>query len=72
MSLGFVDKRRGRATLGASPVLSNQGNYAGVAAMRTRLAAINGTYWTTARLNATNENDLTYALRLADDAAGVK
>lgn len=70
MSLGFTDKRSTQAqtTLPVGTVA----NYATVNAMRTRLAAINGAYFTTARLNAMNENDLTYALRLADDAAGIK
>lgn len=66
---GFVDKRRTATTtdtgLGA-PV-----NYTSVSALRTRLAAINGAYFTSARLDQMTKNDMVYALRLADDAAGV-
>lgn len=41
--------------------------YSSVATMRTRLAAINGGYYTTTRLNAMGRNDMVYALRLNDD-----
>jgi hypothetical protein len=66
--LGVVDKRRvpGQSTIN----LATPANYASVSAMRTRLIAINPTYYTTARLNAMTVNDMVYALRLADDAAG--
>lgn len=67
---GFVDKRRVKGQTGSS--LATSGNYDSVGTMRTRLAAINGTYYTTARLNSMTENDMVYALRLADDAAGIK
>lgn len=68
--LGFTDKRQ---TSGAATLpMANPANYVSISAMRTRLAAINPTYFTTARLNAMNDSDLTYALRLADDPAGVK
>lgn len=70
MALGFADKRRVQGSL-TSPV-GTPANYATITAMRTRLAAANPTYWTTARLNKTNENDMTYALRLLDDPTGVK
>lgn len=72
MSLGFADKRSGASTASGSTAVGTAANYTSPAAMRTRLAAINGTYYTTARLNSMTENDLTYALRLADDAAGIK
>lgn len=39
-------------------------NYNQLAAMRTRLAAINGTYYTTAVLNQMTHNDMVYALRV--------
>lgn len=38
-----------------------------VAAMRTRLAAIDGAYYTSARLDALTYNDMVYALRLHDN-----
>jgi len=69
MGLNFTDKRHTSAVF--SVPVGSPANYASVAAMKARLQAINSSYFTTARLNAMNENDLTYALRLADDAAGV-
>ena len=38
-----------------------------LAAMRTRLAAINGAVYTAARLNTMSVNDMIYALRVADN-----
>lgn len=37
-----------------------------IATMKTRLAAINGAYFTAARLNTMTANDMLYALRQAD------
>lgn len=45
------------------------GNYCNITAMRTRLAAIDGAYYTSARLDAMTTNDMIYAIRLTDDAA---
>lgn len=42
-------------------------NYSSISALRTRLIAINGTYFNTSRLNTMTVNDMQYALRLADD-----
>ena len=42
--------------------------YVDVTKLRTRLTAINGTYFTTAKLNTMTKNDMIYAVRLADDA----
>ena len=67
--IDFVDKRRTQGA--AAGVVGTPANYATVAAMRTRLAAINGTYYTAARLNNMTDNDMVYALRLNDDAAGI-
>lgn len=70
MSLsGFVDKRRGAAFNAAG--VATIANYASVAAVNARLTAINGTYWSASRLATTGINDKVYAMRLADDAAGV-
>ena len=41
-------------------------------AMRTRLAAIDGTYYTAARLNQMSYNDMMYAIRLADNPETIK
>lgn len=60
--LGLVDKRVGRGrTAGHGQVEVN--NMTSITAMRTRLAALNGTYYTAARLNNMTENDMVYALR---------
>lgn len=66
---GFVDKRRVKGQTGSS--LATPVNYNSVSSLRTRLAAANGTYFTTARLNQMTENDMVYALRLIDDPTGI-
>lgn len=43
-----------------------------IATMKTRLAAINGTYFTAARLNTMTVNDMVYALRLADNPTTIR
>lgn len=68
--MGFTDKRKNSRTASTSN-LATPANYSSIGAKRTRLAAINGAYWTAARLNQASENDMDYALRLADDAAGL-
>ena len=67
----FVDKRKGRGATAASP-LTEQANYDNIADMKTRLSAINAGYFTAARLNAMTKNDLVFALRTAQDSAGIK
>lgn len=67
---GVVDKRRARGMAGAS-VLTSTANLDSISAMRTRLAAINGAYFTATRLNQMTENDMMMAIRLNDDAAGI-
>jgi hypothetical protein len=59
---GFTERRRGRAFTGSDPN-AEAANMGQISAMRTRLAAINGTYYTAARLDAMTENDMVYALR---------
>lgn len=58
----FVDKRRGRVFTAGDPN-AETANMGSISAMRTRLAAINPTYYTSARLDAMTENDMVYALR---------
>lgn len=66
----FVDKRRGRNYNNIS--LTEAANYPSVSLMRTRLAAISGTTFTAARLDAMTVNDMVYALRMhTADSAGV-
>lgn len=66
-SYGLVDKRRGRVQVGANPH-TEKTNMDSVSVMRTRLAALNPTYYTTARLDAMTVNDMIYVLR---DSASV-
>jgi hypothetical protein len=63
----FVDKRRGRIHTATEPQ-TEKTNMLSISDMRTRLAAINGTYYTAERLNAMTDNDMRYALR---DAASI-
>lgn len=77
--LGYVDKRRvtrmgDAGNVNGNPVAAGAGdasNYASVAGLRARLTAVNAAYYTTARLNLMTKNDMVYAVRLADDAAGI-
>jgi hypothetical protein len=67
---GFQDKRKGRGDAGAS-ALVEQNNYDNITDMRTRLAVINATKYTVARLDAMTKNDMQYALRVESDSAGI-
>lgn len=49
-------------------LISVPANYIDIASIDVRLAAINGTLYTQARLNSMTLNDKLYALRLSDDA----
>lgn len=71
---GFVDIRYdNKANTGALPgTVHSSSNYNDVTLLRTRLAAANGAYYTAARLNGMTKNDMVYALRTIDDAAGIK
>lgn len=67
--LGFADKRRTQGNTANNT--ATDANYADVAALRTRLAVVNAAYYTAAQLNLMTKNDMVYALRVADDAAGI-
>ncbi len=78
--LGFVDKRREPKGVdaGNAPGLhvaaagtADASNFSSVAGLRARLTAINATYYTAARLNLMTKNDMVYAVRLTDAAAGI-
>lgn len=43
-----------------------------IAAMRTRLAAIDAAFYTAARLNTMTVNDMVYAIRVADAPTTIK
>lgn len=68
---GVTDKRRNAKGQNTAQLLTTPANYADVGALRTRLTAINATYYTAARLNSLTKNDMVSAVRLADDAAGI-
>ena len=67
--LGVTDKRstQGNTT---SPI-GTEANYADVAALRTRLAAVAAGTYTATVLDQMTVNDMIYALRVLDDAAGL-
>lgn len=52
---------------GATSGIGTPTNYASANSLRTRLAAINGAYYTTAKLDQLTLNDMVYALRMLDD-----
>lgn len=70
LELGFVNaaKTSQAARNDAVLDLGTRANYVDVGSLRTRLAAANGAYYTTARLNNMTKNDMVYALRTIDDA----
>jgi hypothetical protein len=69
--LGVTDKRKvgGAGITNTQPITLT--NYKDVAALKARLTAINATSYTPARLATMTENDMVYAVRLNDDAAGI-
>lgn len=46
-------------------------NFTTLTARRARLTAINGTYYTSAFLDKLTQNDINYALRLADNPTSI-
>lgn len=68
-----VDKRQvqvGPTPLTTQPI-ATPANYASVSTMRTRLTAIGAPYTTAGYLDTMTVNDMVYALRISDDAAGI-
>ena len=59
--IGLTDKRvdRGRTGVQGQAEINNMTS---VSVMRTRLTALNGAYYTAARLNNMTKNDMTFAL----------
>lgn len=47
-------------------------NLGDISSMRARLAAIDGTFYTVARLNTMTRNDMVYAIRMNDFPGTVK
>lgn len=72
LGVGVIDSVDKRKVQGASTnPLATPANYASVSALRTRLAAINGSLYTSAYLDTMTKNDMIYAVRLSDDSAGI-
>lgn len=70
--LVIPDKRRTAvSTFASTTPIGTPANYGSISALRTRLAAINGAYYTADRLDAMTVNDMQYAVKLSDDSAGV-
>lgn len=67
LSTGFVDVRRTQAT--TATTLSNPADFTSLDTAETKLLA-NG--YTQARLNQMTQNDKVYALRVLEEAAGIK
>lgn len=70
IDLGFVDKRRSGSQT-QTTTLGTASNYADGSTIDARLTAISATSYSAARLRQMNINDKIYALRLADDLAGI-
>lgn len=66
-NLGFTNSLKAVADPGNGSNLVAVANYASVSALRTRLTAVNGTYYTTAKLDQMTVNDMVFALRSIDD-----
>lgn len=73
VGITVIDKRKSTAAnrVVATQMLATPLNYSSISALRTRLAAANGALFTAARLDAMTLNDMIYALRTIDDAAGI-
>jgi len=72
-NLEMVDKRKPARITAATNAseLAEVANYGTVSTLRTRLAALNAGYYTATRLNQMSKNDMVYALRTIQDAAGI-
>lgn len=56
---------------GSSSGISTPSNYQSVNSLRTRLAAISGTTYTSAVLDQMTVNDMVFALRMNDDKQSI-
>ena len=72
LGVGVIDSVDKRKVQGANTnPLATPANYASVSALRTRLAAINGSLYISAYLDIMTKNDMIYVVRLSDDSAGI-
>lgn len=70
IDINFVAKNNADGTTGTADV-ATPANYASISAMRTRLAAISGSYYTSALLDQMSVNDMVYAIRSNDDSGTI-
>lgn len=69
--IGVVDKRMNQGNATGPMSGTTISNLKDITTMRARLTAINAGYYTAARLDQMTVNDMVYAIRLNDEAAGV-
>ena len=72
-AFGVTDKRKSTAAgaVSGTTFLTTPLNYFDITKLRARLATINAGRYTSAYLDTLTLNDMIYALRTLDDAAGI-
>jgi hypothetical protein len=72
-NFGFADRRNTTAAqaISSTTATATPLNYNDITKLRTRLTAINGARYTSTYLDIMTKNDMVYALRTLDDAAGI-
>jgi hypothetical protein len=68
--LGVTDRRRTQGQAKMPGALHTDARYLSVGDLRTTLATRVAGYYTSTRLDQMTKNDMVYALRTIDDAAG--
>ena len=63
---GTTNKTNMNGGVGAPDLALDLDNMDNIAAMKTRLAAVDAGFYTAARLNTLSYNDMMYAVRIAD------
>lgn len=69
---GTTNKTNLNGGVGAPDLGLDNDNTDNISTMRTRLAAIDGTFYTAARMNTMTFNDMKYAIRIADNPTTIK
>lgn len=69
---GSTNKSNLNGGTGAPDAALDLDNNDNIAAMKTRLAAVDAGFYTAARLNTMTYNDLVYAVRVADASTTIK
>ena len=68
----FTSARKAVPGIDGTGNVTTPANYSSINAMRTRLAAAQPSYYTTAQLDAMTTNDMVYALRTIDDVSTIQ